>query len=156
MKYSLGAVAILTALFSWCVHAQDVPWGRAVEMASEYSGQKVVYDLFGDAERVSSVLDRTSFISMLNDADPFDHKIVVVIHGDALPLFAVQRYAEHRELMNRAQSLSVGDVVEFRLCGASARVRGFEPSDFHGFINIVPMADAEIVKLQQEGFAYMQ
>ncbi|WP_232199376.1 DsrE family protein [Thioalkalivibrio thiocyanodenitrificans] len=93
---------------------------------------------------------------MPNDADPFDHKIEVVIHGDAIPHFAVVHYTENRELMIRAHSLSVGDIVEYRLCGAAARMRGFEASDFHGFVNVVPMADAEIVELQKQGFAYMQ
>ena len=137
-------------------HAGEAPWGRAAEMASEYAEQKVVYDLFGGAEAVESALDRASFLSMLNDADPFDHKIVVVIHGDAIPHFAVAHYTDNRDLMIRAQSLSVGDIVEYRLCGAAARMLGFGASDFHGFVNVVPMADAEIVKLQQQGFAYMQ
>jgi intracellular sulfur oxidation DsrE/DsrF family protein len=149
------AVAI-TLLLCGPLHGNEAPWGRAAEMESDYSAQKVVYDLFQGGDAVDSVLDRASFLSMLNDADPFDHKIVVVIHGDAIPYFAVDHYAEHREVMARAQSLSVGDIVEYRLCGAAARMRGFEARDFHGFVNVVPMADAEIVKLQQQGFAYMQ
>lgn len=136
--------------------AQEAPWGRSAEMDSEYAGQEVVYDLFGDAAAVESVLDRASFLSILNDADPFDHRIVVVIHGDAIPVFAVDHFREHETVVRRAQSLSVGDVVEFRLCLAAARMAGFASDDFHGFVHMVPMADAEIVKLQQQGFAYMQ
>ena len=32
-----------------------------------------------------------------------------------------------------------------------------EPEDIHGFVKLVPMADAEIVRLQREdGYAYMR
>jgi intracellular sulfur oxidation DsrE/DsrF family protein len=59
--------------------------------------------------------------------------------------------------MRRAQSLSVGGVIEYRMCKAAARLQGFQPADIHGFVRMVPMADAEIVRLQQEeGFAYLR
>ncbi|MFN2349312.1 MAG: DsrE family protein [Thioalkalivibrio sp.] len=156
MRHTLILTMLTCITLTAPLYASEPPWGRSSEMASNYSEQKVVYDLFRGGEEVDSILDRASFLSILNDADPFDHKIVVVIHGDAIPYFAIDHYAEHTEVMNRAQSLSVGDVVEFRLCGAAARLRGFKTSDFHGFVHVVPMADAEIIKLQQAGFAYMQ
>ncbi|HSH31022.1 MAG TPA: hypothetical protein VK971_14035, partial [Thiohalobacter sp.] len=63
----------------------------------------------------------------------------------------------YRELMRRAQSLTVGGIIEFRMCRAAARGYGYVPKDIHGFVKMVPMADAEIVRLQQEeGYAYMR
>jgi intracellular sulfur oxidation DsrE/DsrF family protein len=51
----------------------------------------------------------------------------------------------------------VGNVVEYRICRAAARLQGVQPKDIHGFVKMVPMADAEIARLQQEeGFAYLQ
>ena len=77
--------------------------------------------------------------------------------GSEIPLFAIENYAKHKELMVRAQSLTVGGTIEFRMCRIAARGHGFDPQDIHGFVQIVPMADAEIVRLQQEeGYAYMQ
>jgi intracellular sulfur oxidation DsrE/DsrF family protein len=58
--------------------------------------------------------------------------------------------------VKRAQSLTVGGVIEIRMCRAAAKRRGLMADDIHGFISMVPMADAEIVKLQSEGYAYMQ
>lgn len=111
----------------------------------------------GTAAGLSSVLDRASLISALNGADPLDNKIVIVLHGSAIPFFAIKNYGMHKKLMHRAQSLSVGEVVEYRMCRAAARLQGLLPKDIHGFVKMVPMADAEIVRLQQEeGFAYMQ
>lgn len=43
------------------------------------------------------------------------------------------------------------------MCKAAAQLQGLKPEDIHGFVKMVSMADAEIVRLQQEeGFAYMK
>lgn len=154
----------LVPLLAWMVHAEPAhagepaPWGSATEIEQAYSGQKVVFDTTADTMAgLSSVLDRASLLSALNGADPLENKIVIVLHGGAIPFFAIKNYGKHKDLMQRAQSLSVGDVVEYRMCRAAARLQGFQPKDIHGFVKMVPMADAEIVRLQQEeGFAYMQ
>ena len=133
------------------------PWGRAKGVEKTYSKQKVVYDVaVKTVAELESVLDRASYLSVLNEADPFDSKIVIVLHGDEIGMFAVANFAKHAELMKRAQSLTVGGIVDIRMCRVAAKRRGFEPRDIHGFVTIVPMADAEIIELQGQGFAYMQ
>ena len=137
--------------------APDAPWGRGQAIEKEYSKQKVVYDVaVGSVAALTSVLDRASFLSQLNGADPFDSKIVIVLHGNEIPFFAIKNFAKHKALMERAQSLSVGGIIEFRMCRVAARGHGFQPEDIHGFVTLVPMADAEIIALQQVGFAYMR
>jgi intracellular sulfur oxidation DsrE/DsrF family protein len=34
-------------------------------------------------------------------------------------------------------------------------MQGYGRGDFEGFIELVPMADAEIVRLQSDGYAYL-
>ena len=58
--------------------------------------------------------------------------------------------------MKQAYSQTLNGTIEFRMCHASARLRGFEAKDIHGFVTMVPMADAEIVRLQNAGYAYMR
>ncbi|MBT9614422.1 MAG: DsrE family protein [Burkholderiales bacterium] len=146
------------ALFAMSAFAApDAPWGRGQAIEKEYSKQKVVYDVaVGSVAALTSVLDRASFLSQLNGADPFDSKIVIVLHGNEIPFFAIKNFAKYKALMERAQSLSVGGVIEFRMCRVAARGHGFQPEDIHGFVTLVPMADAEIIALQQAGFAYMR
>jgi hypothetical protein len=133
------------------------PWGQAKTAEKTYSKQKVVYDVsVKTVAQLENVLDRASYLSALNDADPFDSKIVIVLHGDEIGFFAIRNFPKHRELMARAQSLTVGGIIDLRMCKVAARRRGFEPQDIHGFVTMVPMADAEIIDLQQQGFAYMQ
>lgn len=137
--------------------ADTAPWGSAKVLEIEYSKQKVVYDAAVKSEAaLSSVMDRASYLSALNGADPFDNKIVIVLHGDEINYFAIRNLAKYKALMERAQSLTVGGIIEFRMCKIAAQGHGYQPKDIHGFVSMVPMGDAEIVRLQQEGFAYMR
>lgn len=140
-------------------HTEEAaPWGRARLTDITYRPQKVVFDVDrGTIKEMEGVLDRASYLSVLTGADPFDNSIVLVLHGDAIPLFAVRNFTKYEALMRRAQSLTVGDNIKIKLCATAARIRGFKPEDFHGFIELVPMADAEIIRLQrEEGHAYMR
>ena len=153
-------LALLFALWLPAVSASGedaARWGQAKIVEKTYSKQKVVYDVsVKTVAQLENVLDRASYLSALNDADPFDSKIVIVLHGDEIGFFAIRNYGKYRELMVRAQSLTVGGIIDIRMCRVSAHRRGFEPQDIHGFVAMVPMADAEIIDLQKQGFAYMQ
>lgn len=149
---------ILAISFSLSAFANpNAPWESAKEIDPQYAKQKVVYDTaVTSVKALTSVLDRASYLSTLNGADPFDNKIVIVLHGDEIPFFGIKNYPKYKALMTRAQSLTVGGIIEFRMCRVAARSRGFDPKDIHGFVTMVPMGDAEIVRLQQEGYAYMR
>ena len=58
--------------------------------------------------------------------------------------------------MELAYSQTLNGTIEFRMCQASASLRGLKPKDIHGFITMIPMADAEIVRLQNAGYSYMR
>ena len=139
---------------SW---AGEAPWGSASTLDINYAPEKALYDVrSGDVRDLASVLDRVSYLYKLQGSDPLEGSIIVVIHGSAIPFFAIDEYAKHRDIMRRAQSLTVGTTIEFRMCRAAAKLLNYEPDDIHGFVKMVPMADAEIVRLQHAGYAYMQ
>ena len=72
-------------------------------------------------------------------------------------MFAIENYAGNRKLMQRAESLVTGEVLKIRMCKVAAESKGYKPEDIHGFVELVPMGDAEIIRLQyEEGHAYMQ
>jgi hypothetical protein len=149
---------VLLALQTLSAQAEgNVVWGRASLNDIVYAPQKVVYDVaVPDVETFSRVLDRVSYLNKLYQANPFEESIVLVLHGDEIPFFAIDNYADYRELMERARSLTLAGPVEFRMCRVAAKGHGLEPKDIHGFVRVVPMADAEIVRLQQEeGYVYM-
>lgn len=135
----------------------EVPWGRAEVLTIQYAPSKVLYDVDkGGMGDIKNLLDRVSYLNTLYAADPFESSIVIVIHGEAIPFFAVRDIEKYRELMARAQSLTQSGMIEFRMCRAAAAILGYRPADIHGFVKMVPMADAEIVRLQKEGYAYMR
>jgi uncharacterized protein len=136
----------------------SAPWGGANVTAIQSKPQKVVYDVHvKTVAAVDSVLDRASHLSTITGADPFDQSIVLVLHGKELSFFAIKNYDKYKALMQRAQSLVESEVITIRMCKIAAQSQGFAPEDIHGFIEMVPMGDAEIIRLQYEdGYAYMQ
>lgn len=122
-----------------------------------YRPAKVVYDLTaGGMKHIQQLLDRASMLQNLYGSDPFEASIIIVIHDQAIPQFAKSNTSQHKALQARAQNLMMSEVIEYRLCRASAKLQGYKDGDFPEYINIVPMADAEIIKLQHEGYAYMR
>jgi len=136
----------------------NAPWGSANITQTEYKPQKVVYDVHvKTVEAVESVLDRASYLSTITGADPFDQSIVLVLHGQELSFFAIKNYEKHQDLMRRAQSLVESEALSIKMCKIAAQSQGFSPEDIHGFVEMIPMGDAEIIRLQyEEGHAYMQ
>jgi intracellular sulfur oxidation DsrE/DsrF family protein len=121
-----------------------------------YAPGKVVYDFSSpDPQVLAHLLDRASLLQNLYGNNPFDASIIIVVHEGAVPLFASANQDAHADLMHRASSLAMGEVIQFRLCRASARLQGFGSGEFHDFVALVPMADAEIVRLQWAGYAYL-
>ena len=158
MLHKLPVLVLLVFQLA-AVQAEPQPrWGRASLEDIDYAPHKVVYDVAAaDIEQFNHVLDRVSFLNNIYHADPFAASIVLVLHGNEIPFFAIDNFAEYRELMQRAQSLTLAGTVEFRMCRVAARGFGFEPGDIQGYVKVVPMADAEIVRLQQEqGYVYMR
>ncbi|MBZ0070204.1 MAG: hypothetical protein WCY26_01090 [Thiohalobacteraceae bacterium] len=151
-------ILTLLPMFAGAQTVEDAPWGSGNIHDIEYEPHKVVYDVaVADADAFGRVLDRASTLSAVYHADPFRASIVLVLHGDELPLFDTRKFAQHEELMRRAQSLTVGGTIELRMCRLAAAAHGMQPQHIHGFVQIIPMADAEIVRLQQEeGYVYMR
>lgn len=143
---------------SGIVHASEAsPWGQAAIIPTEYQPQKVVYDVAVDSPaELDLILDRASGLSQVYNAHPMDASIVLVLHGAEMDFFDASKFDRYEAIMRRAQSLTVGGVIEFRMCQIAAANRGLHAHDIHGFVQMVPMGDAEIVRLQQEeAYAYM-
>lgn len=158
MKYLLLSLLLFTSYMPAAGAAEPAPWGKAKAVDIQYSPQKVLYDVALDnVKTFERVLDRASYLSKIYNADPFNASIVIVLHGNEINYFAIKNYAKYKDLMRRAQSLTVGGIIKFEMCRIAAKGQGYEPEDIHGFVEVIPMADAEIVRLQnQEGYAYMR
>lgn len=150
----------LSLLFSsqLVLSAENAPWGGAVAKHYDYKPQKVVYDVnLNTLKAMNGVLDRASYLSKITGADPFDSSIVLVLHGGEIPFFARKNYKKYKDLIHRAQSLVASEVLKIKMCQIAAEGQGFKPENIHSFVEMVPMGDAEIIRLQnEENHAYMQ
>jgi len=118
---------------------------------------KVVYDVkTRSLDEFSNVLDRISFLNSRLGNDPLSTSIVVVLHGDEIEYFARDKELDYEAVVERTQSLITGETIDFRVCRVSAKRRGYQSVDLQSFVEVVPMADAEIVQLQFNGYAYMR
>lgn len=158
LKVLLWQLLLLYAFNTAALAESSPPWNGASVTATEYKPQKVVYDVHvKTAKEVESVLDRASYLSTITGADPFEQSIVLVLHGPELSFFAIENYKKYKNLMHRAQSLVESEVLSIKMCKIAAQSQGYLAKDIHGFIEIIPMGDAEIIRLQyEEGHAYMQ
>ena len=158
MKILFSLLGFYLILTSAVVSAENSLWGGAVTQDIEYKPQKVVYDVnVKTLGAMNGVLDRASYLSKITGADPFDSSIVLVLHGPEIEFFARENYQKYKELVHRAQSLVEGETLKIRMCKLAAEGHGYKPNQIHGFIKVVPMGDAEIIRLQnEEQPAYMQ
>lgn len=151
--------SLIFFLFLSYVNAESLsPWGSASVLEIEYKPHKVMYDIdYGSLEKLYNILDRVSYLNKLYKADPFESSIVIILHGLSIPFFAKENTIKYNELLKRAYSLTLDGIIEFRMCQAAAKAMNYTHKDIHGFITMVPMADAEIVRLQEEeGYSYMR
>lgn len=134
------------------------PWGKAQQTNIKYHPQKVVYDVaVSSINELAHVIDRVSSLNILSGNDPFESSIIIVLHGQEVKYFAHKNYQKYKGLIDRAQSLTVGSTIKFKMGQLTAKWYGFKPENIHGFIELIPMGDAEIIRLQiEENYAYMR
>ena len=125
-----------------------------------YKPSKTVYDISSsNPADLDNILDRVGLLQKIYNNDLFEASIVLVIHEGAIDLFkdsALSIDKERQNLMARARGLSMGEIIKFKVCEASARMQNISRDQLSDFVSMVPMADAEIIKLQQQGYAYLR
>lgn len=150
---------ILALVFPFSTNADNYAPGTGAKILEiDYKPPKVVYDVaVNSVGKLTSVLDRASYLSKITGADPFETSIVLVLHGNEIEYFARKNEKKHQELMVRARSLVTAETLKIRMCRIAAEGHGFKPEDIQDFVEMIPMGDAEIVRLQtEEGHAYMR
>jgi len=131
-------------------------WAESSNFDSD-ADHKVVYDVkTRSLDEFSSVMNRISYLTTRLGNNPLSTSIVVVLHGNEIEYFAHEKELEYEGVVRRTLSLTMGETIEFRVCRVAAERRGYKPADLQSFLRAVPMADAEIVQLQFNGYAYMR
>jgi len=78
--------------------------------------------------------------------------VVIVLHGpEALP-FIRRNYLANRSIVDRAAKLRAFDRIELRMCETWMRMNGFGEHDLLPFVETVPLAPAEVERLERDGY----
>lgn len=84
--------------------------------------------------------------------EPQSEPVVIVLHGpEALP-FIRRNYPENRAIVDRAAKLEAFDRIELRMCETWMRLNGFNEDDLLPFVETVPLAPAEVERLERDGY----
>jgi uncharacterized protein len=138
-------------LCSAVASAQEfAPYGTAKVDMHEYPTINAVFDL--NYENPGDLNILYNFVN--NTRTPLTGKMVVVTHGPELRVFAKENYEKYQGIVDRMAELARNG-VEFRMCSNAMRAAGFQPSDMHGFITVVPAGFPEIAYLQAQGYRYI-
>lgn len=81
-------------------------------------------------------------------------KVIVVSHGPELRAFAKENYEKYQAIVDQLAELAESG-VEFKMCNNALRAAGFQPSDMHGFVTVVPAGFPELVYWQRQGYQYV-
>jgi hypothetical protein len=84
--------------------------------------------------------------------EPQEEPVIIVLHGpEALP-FIKRNYRENQSIVDRAAKLQAFNRIELRMCETWMRRNGFDESDLLPFVDTVPLAPAEVERLEKDGY----
>jgi intracellular sulfur oxidation DsrE/DsrF family protein len=121
-----------------------------------YGTQKAVFDFyFDDPKKIGSALFWVrSLLNPLSEhpynTTPDEHHVVVVVHGTEIATLAKKNYDQYRDVVERMRYYAEFG-VEFKVCALAAHDFGYQPDEFHDFVEVVPSAMNELVYWQQQG-----
>jgi intracellular sulfur oxidation DsrE/DsrF family protein len=147
---TLAASMVLITTSAVAADDEFDPYGTAKTDMHEYPTINAVFDV--NYDDMSSLNILYAFVK--NTAKPLKGKMVVVTHGPELRVFAKENYEKYQGIVDRMAELA-DTGVEFRMCNNAMTAAGFEASDMHGFITVVPAGFPEIAYLQAQGYSYI-
>ena len=84
--------------------------------------------------------------------EPQTEPVVIVLHGpEALP-FIRRNYPANRSIVDRAAKLKAFDRIDLRMCETWMHMNGFAEDDLLPFVDTVPLAPAEVERLERDGY----
>lgn len=147
-----GVLVLLGAALALPAWAEDgfAPYGRAQVDMHTTPKLNTVWDVnYEDPQGLSALY---SFV--LHTQRETQGEAVVVIHGPELRAFAIENYDTYQGVIDQMADLAASG-VQFKMCGQAMRAAGFEASDMHGFVTVIPVGFAELALWQSRGYQYM-
>lgn len=139
-----------TLVSSLAFSEEFAPYGTAKVSMHEYPVINTVFD--ANYEDPNSLHILYGFVR--NTVGALKGDTVVVTHGPELRVFAKENYLKYQGIVDRMAELAEMG-VKFSMCNNAMVAAGFEASDMHGFITVIPAGFPEIALLQTKGYKYI-
>ena len=81
--------------------------------------------------------------------------IALVLHGPEVDFFALQNYAQHKNLVDRAAKLAALGGVQISICQTQMRKRGIAADQVPSFLRRVPYGPGEVERLVGQNHVLM-
>ena len=84
--------------------------------------------------------------------EPQAEPVVIILQGpEALP-FIRRNYLNNKDIVDRAARLEAFHRIDLRMCEFWMRENGFDEDDLLPFVDTVPLAPAEVERLEKDGY----
>lgn len=126
------------------------PYGTAKVDMHDMASTNTVFDVnYEDPQKLNILYN---FIK--NTKRTTKGEVVVVTHGPELRAFAKENYEKYQGIIDKMAELAA-DGVQFKMCNNAMKAAGFQASDMHGFITVVPAGFPEVAMWQSKGYRYI-
>lgn len=119
---------------------------------------KVAWDFnFANPEEAYRALNPITYAIKANaehgpvSFDPMLH--VVVSHGGEAVIWAKKNYSHFKDVVDQARRLHEQFGVRFEVCSIVAQAHGFDETDYHDFVHVVPTGSYALVYWANKGYA---
>ncbi len=153
MKFTpkIAALALFLSMpAAHMAHAEEfAPYGTAKVDMHTMAPTDVVFDVnYEDPQKLNTLFNFIKNTQVITQG-----KVVVVTHGPELRAFAKENYTKYQGAMDKMAELAKAG-VEFKMCSNAMKAAGFNASDMHGFVTVVPAGFAELAYYQSKGYQY--
>ena len=146
----LAFVGTMLVFSANAAEKEMAPYGTAKVDMHDYPTINAVFDVNYEDPTKLNVL----YAFVKNTSKPLKGKMVVVTHGPELRVFAKENYVKYQAVVDKMAELAEAG-VDFRMCNNAMRAAGYQATDMHGFITVVPAGFPEIAYLQSQGYEYI-
>lgn len=106
------------------------------------------------ADEIYELLTRAEKIAAGQDEYSTEEPVILVLSGEEIELFKRENYRDHKPLVDLAARLDAFNIIDVKVCNNWMAQRGIELTDLPPFVDNVPVAQQETVRLEKAGYAY--
>lgn len=104
-----------------------------------------------DEQQLKTLFDHAKQVHLAQPT-PNEQPIVLVLHGPETLSFDLKHYEQHQQIIDLAAQLDAFNIIDIKMCSAAIGHYNLTPEQIPPFIELVPLAEQEIQRLQQQGY----